>query len=172
MFIWPTLVTGLICYVGMMVNRDETHDPSKYSVTRTSNGKEIRSEPVKPAERGEVAPPPIKKRFTSPQNVMAMFFITVFFFNLLIMSIDFPRFTIIAIVLLAAALTFFLLWLNVSYDLLPPLVALLEKIFASANSAFYALVAVVIIAAVTALGTAKPPGRAVPVIAANTVAST
>ena len=146
-FIWPTFVTAIICSVGMMANRDETHDPSKYTVTRSVNGKEIRSEPNKPAERTDAttpAAPSPKKRFTSPQNVMAMFFITVFFFNLLIMSIDFPRFTIIAIVLLAAALTFFLLWLNVSYDLLPPLVALLEKIFASANSAFYALVAVVI----------------------------
>jgi hypothetical protein len=68
---------------------------------------------------------------------MGMIFLLVFAVNMLVMSIDFPRFTIIALVLLFVAVGFFVLWLNVYYDLIPPLVALLERIFAVANSGFY-----------------------------------
>ncbi len=70
---------------------------------------------------------------------------TVFFLNLVIMSIDFPRFTIIGLILLAVALTFFLLWLNAWYDILPGVVTVLESIFVVANSTFYALIATCIL---------------------------
>ena len=40
------------------------------------------------------------KRFTSPQNLLGVLFLGVFAFNLLIMALDFPRFTIVAIILL------------------------------------------------------------------------
>jgi hypothetical protein len=61
------------------------------------------------------------------------------------MSIDFPRFTVIAGLLLCLTLAFFFLWLNAYYDLIPPLVNLLEGIYAVANAQFYFLMATIML---------------------------
>jgi len=150
-FIWPTFITAIICAIGMTVIGDKTSDPRL----------EARSEQVKKMETKdkttttiitkdangrttEVSSDRPVRRFSSAQNVFGLLFIVVFFFNLLIMAIDFPRFTIIALILLAAALTFFLLWLNVWFNVIQSLVGPLERIFAVANSAFYTMIAVAI----------------------------
>ena len=147
-FIWPTFVAAIICSIGMWVNRDRVEDPTKAPLkpgeVRTTK---VETEVRKDAQGNDITKvtttPPVR-RFSSPQNVLGMFFVTVFFLNLLVMSIDFPRFTIIAVVLLATALTFFLLWLNVWFNIIPSVVNLLEKVFAFANGAFYALIATAI----------------------------
>ncbi len=87
----------------------------------------------------------IVRRFSSVQNVLGMFFLTIFLLNLIVLSLDFPRFTVIALILLFAAFAFFLLWLNVYFELLPALVNLLESVFAVANKSFYFLFATVIL---------------------------
>ena len=147
-FIWPTFVVGVICAVGMALNRDNTLDPTKAPLapgeTRVVEVK-TETKDAKGKETKSTVPAPIRRRFSSPQNVFGMLFVTVFFVNLLIMAIDFPRFTVIALVLLAVALTFFLLWLNVWFEVIPAVVNLLEGIFAVANSAFYALIATCIL---------------------------
>jgi hypothetical protein len=140
-FIWPTLVMSIVCCVGMILIGDDHTDPKKnagpttpVSVTeRDASGKEV-------TRTVSTAP----KRFSSPQNVLGVLFIVVLGLNLLIMSVDFPRFTIIAIIFLAVAVTFFLLWLNVWLDIVKPLVHLMESVFAVANASFYGLVALTI----------------------------
>lgn len=150
-FIWPTLVTAIICSIGMAVLGDRTTDPTKElprpGETRTTKVETKVETNVTTDAQGrttaETTTRPVR-RFSSAQNVFGLLFVVVFFFNLLIMSIDFPRFTIIALILLATAVTFFLLWLNVWFDVIQSLVGPLEQIFAVANSAFYALIAVAI----------------------------
>lgn len=159
-FIWPTMVTAFLCGIGMMVIRDNTTDPTKGQPPRTvartvktdaksttgaktTTGARANAVDAAGPSAGQTAARP--KRFSSPQNVMAMIFIIVFGLNLLVMSIDFPRFTILALILLVAALGFFILWLNVYFDLLPPLVKFLEGIFAVANAGFYLLMATAIL---------------------------
>ena len=68
----------------------------------------------------------VSRRFGSTQNFMAISFLVVFALNLVILSFDFPRFTVIALVTAFAALGFFVLWLNVYFELLPPIVRLLD----------------------------------------------
>lgn len=170
-FLIPTLVTAIACGIGMMVIRDQTRDP--YELLAQPSATTAAAEPAKVvvakpgatptpeaaktevAEAGDAdaskpapkaAPaPPVAHRFGSPQNILAMVFLTVFALNLLTMALDFPRFTVIALVLLCAALGFFVLWLNVYFELLPPLVRVLETVYAVANAAFYFLFATIIL---------------------------
>ena len=46
-----------------------------------------------------------------------MLFLGVFAFNLLIMAIDFPRFTIVAVGLLLGFVVFFILWIGAAFDI-------------------------------------------------------
>ena len=139
-FLVPTLIAALICGIGMVVIGDETRDPRKVETSRTTIT----------VEQGRDGAPrvtdtSVTRRFTSTQNILGMVFLVVFGLNLLTMAIDFPRFTVIALVLLFAALGFFVLWLNVYFDLIPPLVRALEQVYAVANAEFYFLLATVIL---------------------------
>lgn len=146
-FIWPTFVTAAICAIGMSFIHDNTSDPTKTPAQPGQTKTTEVTTTVKTDAKGNVTTSSVPKtrRFSSPQNVFGIAFIVVFFMNLLVMSMDFPRFTVIAVVLIAIALTFFLLWLNVFYDVIPAVVNIMERIFAVANSAFYALIATVIL---------------------------
>ena len=138
-FIWPTMVVALLCSFVMFINRDNTKDPVKEQrVVQAVHDTKGESPDV---EQGGVKP---VRRFSSIQNVMGILFVTVFFLNILIMAIDFPRFTVIAMILFAVALTFFLLWLNLHFRIVPPLVRFLEGFYAFANSGFYFLIATAI----------------------------
>ena len=69
-----------------------------------------------------------------------------FAFNLLIMALDFPRFTVVAILLLVLFALFFILWIGAyfDYDLMRPLRQIAGNIYAVANAAFYFMIAAVI----------------------------
>ena len=119
-FLYPTAIVALICWAGMWINHDRTHDPTrslKDAVKALADDAEIRL-PSNPAARhGEDrslqdaarrrhhchAPPPTYEhkvdRFKSPQNLLAMLFLGMFAFNLLVMALDFPRFTLVAWIL-------------------------------------------------------------------------
>jgi hypothetical protein len=173
-FLIPTLVAALVCGIGMTVIRDQTRDPYELlptasapaTATAAARPAEAKTtvETTKTADGGTTtttttAQPstattttttparrtPIAYRFSSPQNVLAILFLTVFALNLLTMALDFPRFTVIALVLLCAALGFFILWLNVYFELLPPVVRGLESVYAVANASFYFLFATIIL---------------------------
>ncbi len=164
-FLIPTLVAAIACGIGMMVIRDQTRDPYEILAStaptasakletpkpdaagaKTAKAETPKSTAATPAPaEAKVKEPPVAHRFGSPQNILAMVFLTVFALNLLTMALDFPRFTVIALVLLCAALGFFVLWLNVYFELLPPLVRVLETVYAVANAAFYFLFASIIL---------------------------
>jgi hypothetical protein len=134
-FIFPTLIVALICGVGMKLIGDETRDPYKASQTAS----------VHAVEGGGVATPVMlkHKRFVAPQNLFAILFLVTFTFNLIIMALDFPRFTVIAILLLVLFVLFFILWIGAyfNFDLMEPIRRIAGSIYAAANAAFYFLIA-------------------------------
>lgn len=143
-FFVPTLIAALVCGLGMSLIRNNTLDPWSQQGQAVTNAPDA----PRPAPANGV-PPALDRiygsRFSSTQNILGMVFLTVFGLNMLIMAIDFPRFTVIALVLLFAAMGFFVLWLNVYFDLIPPLVRALENVYAVANAEFYFLFASVTI---------------------------
>jgi hypothetical protein len=148
-FLWPTFVAAVIAAIIMVVSGNRTHDPRKVAEGKPPVEVKTQAQPASSDgtttttltdEQGQ----PVR-RFTSPQNLAGLLFTTVFFLNLIIMSIDFPRFTIIAVILGAAALLFLALYINVFYNILPPLVNLLEHLFVVANAQFYLVIATAIL---------------------------
>ena len=109
-FIWPSAVAAFLCGIGMIVINDNTVDPTRHPTA----SREMKAGGAKPpaSTDDELSHEEGVLRFRTPQNLMAIAFLLVFALNLLVMAIDFPRFTIIAMILLAAALVFFLLWLE------------------------------------------------------------
>lgn len=155
-FIMPSLIAALVCGIGMTLIGDSTQDPGRApkvaQINTSTNDAEKTAEVAAAAvaEETDTATATVRtderpNRFGSTQSLLAEIFLLVFMLNLLVMSIDFPRFTVIALVLLFAAAGFFILWLNVYFELLPPLVRLLDNIFAVANSTFYFLFATAIL---------------------------
>lgn len=144
-FIFPTMVAALICGLGMKMVGDNTIDPTSKQAQVVKAALGINPRPAADASADAAAAQARIRRFTSTQNILSMIFMAVFAFNMLIMAIDFPRFTVIAGLLFLLALAFFFLWLNAYYDLIPPLVAGLESIYAAANAQFYFLLATIII---------------------------
>ena len=140
-FIFPTLIAALICGLGMSLIRDNTHDPLKSPATVQAGA----SHEHAPAEAPATTPPK-HHRFTTPQNLLGVLFLSVFAFNLLIMAIDFPRFTVVAIVLLAGFAVFFILWIGAYFDvdLMRSLHGIMGSIYVVANAEFYFMVALIL----------------------------
>jgi hypothetical protein len=132
-FLVPTLIVATVCCLGMLAIGDRIEAPS-HAPPVAAASRSDRAMNGAPASTSPRRPP-------STQNVLAMAFLGVFGLNLLIMSLDFPRFTVIVAILLALTLVFFTLWLSVYFDLMPPLVGLLERFSAAANAQFYFLMA-------------------------------
>ncbi len=147
-FIIPTMVASLICGIGMTVIRDRTQDPSKgfvEQVTEKSPSTKVVTKGNTTITTTEFEQKPARiRRFSSPQNVLGIVFLAVFALNLLVIAIDFPRFTILLLVLGVFGFGFFFLWLNVYYDLVPPLVNALEAIFVVANAGFYFMISFIL----------------------------
>jgi len=151
-FIFPTLIMALICYIGMLTIPDVA--PFNYQ-------RYVRDHPNDPAARASQAPPaktgvepgddegrilksdPVA--FRRRENVLGLVFLTVFFLNLMILAIDFPRFAIFAIVLGGTTVTFFLLYLGVFVDIFKPLARALEGVYVIANAEFYLMIVVVLL---------------------------
>ena len=145
-FLWPTFLAAVISALVMLSSGNATQDPTRplKSATSEVSKVEVNNPDLTPGQAKANLATPIR-RFSTPQNLAGLLFVTVFFLNLIIMSIDFPRFTIIAIILGAAALLFLGLYVNVFFNLVPPLVRALESIFLVANAQFYILIAVSIL---------------------------
>jgi hypothetical protein len=141
-FIYPTMIAALICGIGMKLVGDKTADPIKESKAaaeaQVAAGEREVSEP----------PPPLLKhqRFMTPQNLFGILFLGILFFNLMIMAIDFPRFTVIAIILMVLLGLFFLLWIAAYFDadLLKPARVIFGGIYVVANSGFYFAIAFIL----------------------------
>jgi hypothetical protein len=136
-FIFPTLVTALICGIGMSLIGDKTVDPTnKPAAAAIEAGKA-------PSTVSSESTPTTKlarhERFNTPQNLLGVLFLGILFFNLLIMGVDFPRFSIIAIILTVLLMMFILLWIGAyfDYDLMEPTRWIQAKIYVLANAEFY-----------------------------------
>ncbi len=139
-FIWPTFVAAIISAIIMYASGNKTEDPRKLAraEARAATNANAAADPgaVKPAE---------PKRFTTPQNIAGFLFLMVFLLNLVVMSVDFPRFTIMVVIVGIVALIFGFLYINVYFNLLPPLVAFLENIYVVATASFYLWIATIIL---------------------------
>src|SRR5262245_28903241 len=115
-FLWPTLVVSIICAIIMFATGNKVEDPTRKTVEPSASATSGQANNASPSDNNTSNRP--ARRFSSTQNVVGMVFLLVFFFNLLILAVDFPRFTILAVFMGIVALAFFLLWLNVYFDLL------------------------------------------------------
>jgi hypothetical protein len=134
-FMAPTLVMALICWLGMHWIGNETVRPSRLSPAEAQQQKQAVA---------DVKVIPNAPDFKSPQNVLALSFLIIFAFNVLIMSFDFPRFAVVAGILILTTLLFFLLWLSFLTDWLRPLVRALDSLYLAANSGFYGVFALIL----------------------------
>ena len=158
-FMFPTLLMSIICWVGMWMIAEENLPTKKVPVNETVQEKDQRSAkpdaavgtvdvPARlvpasePVPFGEANP----KRFRRPENLLGLLFLTVLFFNLLILAIDFPRFTIFALILLLTTILFFLLWLGMFVRILEPLERLFQRVYVYANTQFYFVVMILLVA--------------------------
>ena len=139
-FLYPTAIVALICWAGMWIIHDRTHDPTR----PLNEAVDIKHFKADHQTMGEVPAPTGDKvqRFYSPQNLLAMLFLGMFAFNLLVMALDFPRFALVAWILAGLLVLFFLLWLSsfFEWDLMKPIHALFSGIYAVANRGFYLMV--------------------------------
>ncbi len=131
-FMFPTLIVALICGLGMSLTGNRTADP--YAVSKQQAN--LASDAGAPEL---VATPDRAERLNSPANLFGVLFLGVFLFNLLVMALDFPRFTIIAVVVFGLFGIFFFLWLGTYFniDLLNWVKGLFGLIYVEANSGFY-----------------------------------
>jgi len=160
-FIFPTLIMSIICFVGMwMVGAEnapngtirtkgpvQASSANPDSTTKSGANTDIQTEPahlipaVAPIPIGEVNP----TQFRRPENVLGLIFLGVFFFNMLILAIDFPRFTIFAMLLLGTTILFFLLWLGMFVRILEPLERLFQRVYVIGNAQFYFIFSLILI---------------------------
>ncbi len=133
-YIFPSAIVALICSIGMWRLSEKSYDPSKPVTVVTSPTEE--GPPTATTVPGKVSQ---RERFTTPQNLLGVLFLTVLGFNLLVMALDFPRFELVGVILLTLFVLFFVLWLGVFFNLnlMRPINALFESIYAFANAGFY-----------------------------------
>ena len=136
-FIFPTLVMSLICWLGMWSIKDETRRPSQVDPVKAQIQRDATTEGKMPQATPD---------FRSTQNMLALTFLAVFALNMLIMTFDFPRFTVIAALLIVTTVVFFLLWLGRMVDWLTPLYRMLDGIYVAANSNFFLGLSLIILA--------------------------
>ncbi len=147
-FLWPTFLAALICGIGMTTIRNKTEDPKKAALAAQVKAAETKKAAADTATAADddVQVFVIPRRFNSPQNLFAFFFLMVFAFNMVVLSLDFPRFTLVAGVLLVIALLAILGWLSAAFGLaiVQPLIQMLEGVFVVANAQFYFMIALII----------------------------
>jgi hypothetical protein len=139
-FLYPTALVALFCALGMAWIHDRTHDPTKPIKAA------VPADQLSPGHENlpDTAATSMDKvdRFKTPQNLMAMFFLGMFAFNLLVMALDFPRFSLVAVILGISFVLFFILWLGSYFqlNLLYPIHLIFSGIYATANKGFYLMV--------------------------------
>ena len=145
-FIFPTFVMAVICAIGMWVSGNETRKPSVVDAANQSQVEPKSTTTTTVNAKGETitTTKTVHKNFRSPQNMLALLFLLTFGFNLLIIAIDFPRFTVVAAGLLVTTAIFFLLWLGIYVNWLSGLVNILEGLYLTANANFYLMIAIIL----------------------------
>ena len=144
-FMFPTLIMSLVCWVGMWMISEKDKPTAANTTVQAQDGKVVQGDGSVVAAKDVTIPSadPIPTgtanptRFRDPRNVLGLIFLGVLFFNLMILAIDFPRFTIFALILLGTTVLFFLLWLGVFVNILEPLERAFQRVYVFANAQFY-----------------------------------
>jgi hypothetical protein len=146
-FLYPTAIVALFCALGMAWIHDRTHDPTK--PLKTAINVDSTKFPTPHTDMTDEPATQMTKvdRFGTPQNLMAMLFLGMFAFNLLVMALDFPRFSLVAVILGIFLALFFILWVGSYFelDLLKPIHWIFSGIYAVANKGFYLMVFVTLL---------------------------
>ena len=124
----------------MKIIDDQTQDPTKPIKTAIAK-KHLK--PVHETLPDEPATELTKvDRFRTPQNLLAVLFLGMLAFNLLVMGLDFPRFSLVAVILAILFLLFLVLWASAQFhwSLLTPIHAIFRHVYAAANTGFYVMV--------------------------------
>lgn len=137
-FIFPTMVAALICGLGMTLIGDKTDDPLRTAATVSADGSRTPIDPNSIAAKDE--------RFMTSQNLLGVLFLGIFAFNLLIMAIDFPRFTVVAMILVVLLTLFVLLWIVAYFDFNLMVFAkrTFGSIYAVAHAGFYYMLTLIL----------------------------
>jgi hypothetical protein len=149
-FIFPTLVAALICGVGMTLLGNPTEDPLKKThadAVAKSDGPAGENVPATDANPPHETVKMAKhQRFMQTQNLLGILFLGILAFNLIVMGIDFPRFTVVAVLLVILLAMFVLLWIGAyfDYDLMRPARVVFGSIYTVANSEFYYMIAAIL----------------------------
>jgi hypothetical protein len=149
-FLYPTAIVALICALGMSIIHNHTHDPTEPLDTAVHEkylpkGDNSAIHEASTSDKVE--------RFRTPQNLLAMLFLSMFAFNLLVMALDFPRFSLVAVILAILFGLFFILWIGSYFqlDLLKPIHMIFSGIYAVANQGFYIMVFVTLMLVFTVI---------------------
>jgi len=139
-FLYPTAIVALICALGMWIIDDQTQDPTKPLKTAVAK-KHLTAEHDSLTDKPATELTKVD-RFRVPQNLLAVLFLGMLAFNLLVMGLDFPRFSLVAVILAILFTLFFILWTSAQFhwSLLTPIHAIFRHIYAAANMGFYVMV--------------------------------
>jgi hypothetical protein len=147
-FLFPTLLAALVCGIGMTLLGNPTEDPVKHphAVVKAGDAKTEGASAPSPATTTTLTPMAKHQRFVTPQNLLGVLFLGILGFNLIVMGIDFPRFTVVAVLLVILLVVFILMWIGAyfNYDLMRPARVLFGSIYTVANSGFYYMVSLII----------------------------
>jgi hypothetical protein len=136
-FIFPTFVAALICGIGMKLSGDQTTDPLRPAVAGAAEHPHRDADA--PGAEAKATTMQKHQRFMTPTNLFGVLFLGILSFNLLIMAIDFPRFTVVAIFLVILLGLFVLLWIGAywDFDLMDPAKIIFGNVYVIANAGFY-----------------------------------
>jgi hypothetical protein len=147
-FIFPSFIIALVCGTGMWLLGNPTEDPVKHphAAVKTGAAESKPASATSPAEPAAVTPMAKHERFMTAQNLLGVLFLGIFAFNLVIMGLDFPRFTVVAVMLVILLAVFVLMWIGAAFDadLMKPGRVLAGSVFTVANSGFYFMFALII----------------------------
>jgi len=140
-FIWPTMVFALICGIGMLFTSEDERVVRPPVEGEVAEGEAAEGDAASGDEELREAH---ARHFSSAKNIFGVIFLMVFAINMLVMALDFPRFTLIAVVLAITTVTFLMLYLAPRIDFLTPLTVLSRHIYVVANAGFYFAVSLIL----------------------------
>jgi hypothetical protein len=147
-FIFPTLIMSLICWIGMYTvhksSVDFNYQRAHPEIYKTKAKSADAATPVVAANGESYLPAPDPAAFDRRENVLGLLFLMILFLNLMILAFDFPRFAIFAFFLAGTTVLFFFLWLG--FGFLAPLRRIVEGLYVVANAEFYLLFSMVLLA--------------------------
>jgi len=130
-FIFPTLFIAFICGFVMLYDEHQIH--------RANAGGAVKTIETSGPEASLDTPATKADRFARTENMVGVLFLVVLAFNLIVMAIDFPRFTFVGLLLGILFGLFFLLWLGAyfQFDLARSVRNFFGHFYAYASSGFY-----------------------------------